>query len=62
VRWPRRAHNEGITTLTIWARTTNGRGLIVAVRPIGPMEWQIWGVREMTSAESAEFDAWEATR
>lgn len=61
-RWPRHAVSHGVPTLTIWARTRAGRGLIIALRPTGAMRWEIIGVRAMTPDEVAEFDGWEASR
>ena len=47
-RWPQRAHGEnGITVLTIWARTRSGRPLIVALRQLSGREWLIVGARDM---------------
>jgi hypothetical protein len=63
VRWPRLARSEtGLAVLTVWARTEAGRGLIIAVRPAGPMDWEIIGARAMRRDEVLMFDEWEATR
>jgi hypothetical protein len=41
--------------LTVWARTTAGRPLIVAVRQTGEWNWLIIGARDMNPAEATEF-------
>jgi len=59
-RWPRGAHSRArLTVLTIWARTRNGRPLIVAVRRTDEREWLIVGARDMHLQERAEFVRWE---
>jgi hypothetical protein len=50
----------GISALSIWARTTTGRPLIVIVKQEGQFQWGIVGARDMTPAELAEFEQWEA--
>lgn len=63
VRWPRMARSDaGLPVVTIWARTDAGRGLIVVIRPDGPMNWEIVGARAMRADEALTFDEWEATR
>jgi hypothetical protein len=63
VRWPRLSYSDaGLPVLTIWARTDAGRGLIVVIRPAGPMQWEIVGARPMRADEALTFDEWEATR
>jgi hypothetical protein len=63
VRWPRQAYTDaGLPVLTIWSRTKAGRGLIIVVRPVGPLEWEIVGVRAMRRDESLTFEEWEAAR
>ena len=61
-RWPRMATDPGtgITVLTIWGRTQAGRPLIVAIREVGDLEWQIVGARPVQLGELAEFEEWEA--
>ena len=61
-RWPRLAKDDvsGLQVLTIWARTTQGRPLIVATRRLEGWDRQIVGARDMTPGERAQFEAWEA--
>jgi hypothetical protein len=60
-RWPRLAHSPGgQPVLPIWARTSAGRGLIVAVRALSEWQWQIVGVRAMQPEELITFEKWEA--
>lgn len=54
------ARSGGIPVVTIWARTNTGRPLIVALRKSGPLDQDIIGAREMTAAELARFQQWEA--
>jgi hypothetical protein len=62
-RWPRLGITPtGLRVLTIWGRTTAGRGLIVAVHHVAELTWKIVGARDMTPAELAEFIRWEETR
>jgi hypothetical protein len=62
-RWPRPVIGpDGVALLTIWARTTAGRRLIVVTRSAGTFDSWIVGAREMNPAEAAEYDRWEATR
>jgi hypothetical protein len=59
-RWPRPAHGpNGVTVLTIWARTRSGRPLIVAVRQVSGREWLIVGARDMYPPERMDFVRWE---
>jgi hypothetical protein len=51
-----------LPVLTIWARIDSGRGLIIAVRRNGPMDWDIVGAREMRRDETLTFDEWEASQ
>jgi hypothetical protein len=60
-RLPMAAVSGGIPVLTIWARTKDGRPLIVAVRKSGSLDQDIIGAREMTAVELARFEQWEAT-
>lgn len=63
LRWPRRAAGPGgMPVVTIWARTRSGRPLITVVRHLDGFDWQILGAREMTSAETGEYDRWEAAQ
>jgi hypothetical protein len=60
-RWPRPATGPaGVPVLTIWARTEAGRRLIVVLRPANQFDWWIVGARDMTTAEAAAYDRWEA--
>lgn len=62
-RWPRPgADHAGFRVLTIWARTRDGRPLIVAIHHIEGFTWKIIGTRDMTAAELADFNRWEQTR
>ena len=59
-RWPRRARSrDGVAVLTVWARTRQGRALIVAVRRTSDWDWLIVGAREMHARERMEFVRWE---
>lgn len=60
-RWPRpgtSAHN-GLRVLTIWARTTAGRPLLVALRQLSGRDWEIIAVRELTPEQLTELTEWE---
>jgi hypothetical protein len=61
-RWPRAAHEAhvGIRVLTIWARTAEGRPLVIATRKHSEWTWQCFGARDMKPEELLEFEAWEA--
>lgn len=61
-RWPRAATDPAtdLRILTIWARTSAGRPLLVAVRPLDEQNWQIIGARSLSSVEAAQFQQWEA--
>ena len=62
-RWPRPVIGPGdIALLTIWARTTAGRPLIVVTRRVDRFDSLIVAAREMNPAEAAEFERWEASR
>ena len=63
-RWPRPAVDPvtGLVVLTIWGRTKAGRPLKVATRPLDGLNREIVGARELTPAELAELEQWEATR
>jgi hypothetical protein len=59
-RWPRPAKApSGVDVLTVWARTRDGRPLIVAVRQVDRWDWTIIGARDMDPAEATEFARWE---
>lgn len=60
-RLPVAAESAGVRFLTISARTSAGRPLIVAVRLLGGHDQQIIGAREMTPQELKRFEAWEGT-
>ena len=53
---------DGHQVLTIWGRTAQGRGVIVAIRPLSHWDWQIISARAMTAAEASDHQVWEATR
>lgn len=59
-RMPLAAESAGVRFLTISGRTSAGRPLIVAVRLLADLDQQIIGAREMTPAELARFETWEA--
>lgn len=60
-RWPRPAKGPyGHAAMTIWARTNDGRPLIVVVRRLSKWDWQIIGARDLRPDEVSEFEAWEA--
>lgn len=59
-RWPRPASGPGgVSVLTVWARTRDGRPLIVAVRQTDPWTWAIIGARDLRPRERIEFARWE---
>jgi hypothetical protein len=62
-RWPRPARDDvtGVSVLTIWGRTDRGRPLLVAVRHVQGLDWQIVGARDLGEAEISELEKWEAT-
>ncbi len=47
---------RGLAVLAIFGRSTAGRDIVVIVRHLAGMDWQIVGARPMTAAEAAEFD------
>ncbi len=53
---------QGLRVLMIRARTNTGRPLVVALRQVSDtaMDWWIIGARQMTAAEQAAFEQWEA--
>jgi hypothetical protein len=53
---------EGHRVLTIYGRTPEGTGVVIALRPLSQWDWQIVSARVMTAAEDAEHAEWEATR
>jgi hypothetical protein len=60
-RWPRPAIAlGGVEVLTMWGRTDAGRPLMVALRRKDDWDWWIAGARELTPAESAQLERWEA--
>jgi len=59
-RLPVPASAGGIQVLTIWARTKDGRPLIVAVRMVDQFDQLIVGAKEMDANELARFEEWEA--
>jgi hypothetical protein len=60
--WPRPTASNGLPVLTFWGRTRTGRGLIIVTRRTGPWDWEILQLREMTTAEGAEYDRWKEAR
>ncbi|GGM52922.1 hypothetical protein ACFFX1_55260 [Dactylosporangium sucinum] len=59
-RWPRHATGpHGIPYLAVWARTNNGRPVIVVVRHLGGHDAMIVAARGMTPADIALFEQWE---
>ena len=62
-RWPRLGTDSiGMQPLTIWGRTSTGRALLVALRPLTGRDWEIIGARDLTPSELDELEAWEAGR
>jgi hypothetical protein len=62
-RWPRPMVGlGGLEVVTIWARTNAARPLIVVLLPLGGLDWQIVGARDLRSQELAELIEWEAKR
>lgn len=61
-RWPRRGRDPvtGIEVLTVWGRTATGRPLLVAVRHLGGLDWQIVGARALRADEVAQLEKREA--
>ncbi len=61
-RWPRAARDSGLglRVLTIWARTAEGRPLVIATRKRSEWDWQCLGARDMKPPELAAFADWEA--
>ncbi|GAA3281001.1 hypothetical protein GCM10020218_034220 [Dactylosporangium vinaceum] len=60
-RLPRAGVALDLPVLSVWARTEAGRPLIVVLRHEGGLEWLIVGALDMTPAQVAEFEAWEAS-
>ena len=62
--WPRLGHSPdlSLTAVTFWGRTDTGRALLVATRRVGARDWEIVGARDLTPAELAELEQWEADR
>ncbi|RDI63581.1 hypothetical protein DFR76_110278 [Nocardia pseudobrasiliensis] len=58
-RWPRLADDSNVTVLSIWARTVDGRPLIVVTRQTDQWTWLIVGAREMRADELTVFEHWE---
>lgn len=52
---------QGLRILTIWARTSAGRPLLVALRkvPDSQRDWWIVGARDLDESELALFEQWE---
>ena len=47
---------RGLPVLAILGRSTAGRGIVVFVRHVAGLDWQIVGARPMTAGEAAEYD------
>ncbi|WP_431958472.1 hypothetical protein [Nocardia lijiangensis] len=63
-RWPRRGVDPvtGLSALTIWGRTDDGRPLIVTLRALDGFDRQIVAAQMMTPDQLQEFSKWEKTR
>ncbi|WP_043735958.1 hypothetical protein [Nocardia asiatica] len=63
-RWPRRGVDPttGLSVLSIWGRTDDGRPLIVTLRVLGGFDHQIVAAHRMTEEQLQEFRKWEETR
>ncbi|WP_245673605.1 hypothetical protein [Nocardia lijiangensis] len=63
-RWPRRGVDPvtGLSALTIWGRTDDGRPLIVTLRALDGLDRQIVAAQMMTPDQLQEFSKWEKTR
>ena len=61
-RWPRPARDPvtGVEVLTVWGRTDVDRALLVAVRRVDGLDWQIAGARELREVEVEQLEKWEA--
>ena len=61
-RWPRAMVGlGGLAVVAIWARTQALRLLMVVLRPMGGLDWQIIGARDLRPGELEEFEQWEAS-
>lgn len=59
-RWPREGRTDaGLRVLTIWCRTRDGQGLMVAVRMDGGLDQFIVRVRELSPEQDAELTRFE---
>ncbi len=61
-RLPVPASHDGLPVLTIWARTTAGRPLIVALRPLGAFDYEIVGASDMTDDQQQHWKQWEESQ
>ncbi|WP_431971686.1 hypothetical protein [Nocardia sp. bgisy134] len=63
-RWPRRGVDPvtGVTALTIWGRTDDGRPLIVTLRMLDGSDHQVVAAQPMTTDQLQEFSTWEKMR
>ncbi|WP_331758419.1 hypothetical protein OG225_40500 (plasmid) [Nocardia sp. NBC_01377] len=63
-RWPRRGIDPttGLSPLTIWGRTEEGRPLIVTLRDLSGFDHQIVAAQDMTADQLQEFNKWENNR
>ncbi|QLY28653.1 hypothetical protein [Nocardia huaxiensis] len=61
-RWPRMSTSKtGLRVLQVWARTRDGKPIIVALRELGALDWQIIGAKPMTESQDiADFEEWES--
>ncbi|WP_369635013.1 hypothetical protein [Nocardia sp. JMUB6875] len=53
---------DGLRVLQVWARTKAGRPIIVALRAMGGLDWQIIGAKPMNPQDIADFEKWESQR
>lgn len=62
--WLRPGYNErlGLMGLTVWGRSKSGKYVLAACIHAGHWDWDVVEAREMTAAERAEFESWEASR
>ncbi|MEC3918235.1 hypothetical protein [Nocardia sp. CDC160] len=63
-RWPRMSTSkDGLRVLQVWARTKAGKPIIIALRAMGGLNWQIIGAKPMTNPQDiADFEEWESQR
>lgn len=62
-RWPKPVTGpapQHLPMLAVFGRTQAGRTLVVLVRHIDQLDWQIIGARPMTHDETGQYARWEA--